>query len=287
MSLPGWLNTSQLGPMKNTNRISPSNASTALRDRVVEAGGITILPRHELLSLIDRVRFRVSPKGEGVVARKLQRLLGAAGLGALPIGEERETVACREAHLHESGLFGHWDGLKRNSSMTLFDKRSDLGRVLMLAGNPGVDYQAIAEGLEPSFGLDRFETSADLRERASANGGFLVVSAQALCDAVWKFDDRPESVAKGLLTAGLLPLPLKRVDQLVVTDVELLLSLRPNQRVGVCLRTSSDPAAIILLCLVLAVHFPAEDAANLVRSLSLLFPGVQNPWLRLDSDGSR
>ena len=190
---------------------SPEDAASDLRSRVVREHGLLVVKRSEFRDLVRRQRFRPSPEGTGAGAPALRSLLAAVDLGALPIGRESETLTGRTAPLYSDGVFCELTSLSHDDNVAIFDKRSALGRVLMLAGDPGRDYQAVAQTLETSFPLGDDSTAEGIRAAAHRNGGIVVVRRDTLLASLTVADHQVEAVMSALLAAELVPLPIQSV----------------------------------------------------------------------------
>ena len=219
-------------------------------------------------------------------AAKLARLLTDADLGALPIGRESETLTGRTAQGFSEGAFGELLAVDDTDYVALFDKRSKLGRVLLLAGNPGPDYQALTIGLQVDFPVGNATSLVDIRIAADRNDGFVVVRQEAL---VGHPTDRDEvAVMKELRAAGLLPLPIRvgefreegsEKDASVLPDTSRLFAMSSDDLVGVAsIGNGESGLTLLLLAVALTGKKQAQAAGALALTAKSMFePG--SPWL--------
>ena len=257
-----------------------SNTAARLRARVEGDGGLLAIPKAELRDLVRMKRFRSSPENKGSGSAKLARLLQDADLGALPIGQESETLSGRTAQGFSEGVFGEILSMKDTDLVALFDKQSNLGRVLLLAGNPGSDYQALALGLQADFTVGNATSLVDIRIAADGNGGFAVVRQGDLVGDQACFDEA--ALKQDLDAVGLLPLPVCAGElrgKGPEPDCRTLFGMSADDLVGVASIGSSESGLTLLLRAVALTGKKQAVAAGALAWTAISMFGPRSPWL--------
>lgn len=264
-----------------------SDTAHALRIEVRREHGLLVLTKAELRDRLGMKRLRSSPAGKGTGAAKLTEVLSAARLGALPIGRETETRGGRTAEGFSEGVFGELTGLRDQEFIALFDKECPLGRVLLLAGNRGPDYQTLASELQPDFPAGVATSAEGIRDSADRNGGFVVVRQATLLGNYSGLDET--ELLTELEVAGLVPLPVRGPSPLaegLQPDVSVLLAMSADDLVGVVSRNGLCRLNFLVWATTAAGdQAQAAGVFALVAKENMFKTG--SPWLVSNEPGSQ